>query len=167
VWLLNLAERQEMVAPRRDRQAFAGAAIALAVLFMGNNLPSALYGVLRAAFGYSSLTQTLLYAAAVAVILPGLAIFGPLSDVIGRRVPVVAGLLSFGAGDVLFVVSHDTAGLFAARVVQGLGMALATAAATATLSDNAAVMFLDHERAQRIAALTTTACVTGGRSGQR
>ena len=47
--MLNSAERQEMVAPRRDRQAFGGAAIALAVLFMGNNLPSALYGVLRAA----------------------------------------------------------------------------------------------------------------------
>ena len=78
--MLSSAERQEMVAPRRDRQAFGGAAIALAVLFMGNNLPSALYGVLRAAFGYSLLTQTLLYAAAVAVILPGLAIFGPLSD---------------------------------------------------------------------------------------
>lgn len=160
--LALIAERQEMVARRRDRQAFAGAAIALAVLFMGNNLPSALYGVMRAAFGYSSLTQTLLYAAAVAVILPGLAIFGPLSDVIGRRVLVVAGLLSLGAGDVLFVVAHDTAGLFAARVVQGLGMALATAAATATLSDNAGVLFLDHERAQRIAALTATACVTGG-----
>lgn len=162
MWMLKSAERQEMVAPRRDRQAFAGAAIALAVLFMGNNLPSALYGVMRAAFGYSSLTQTLLYAAAVAVILPGLAIFGPLSDLIGRRVLVVAGLLSFGAGDVLFIVAHDTAGLFAARVVQGLGMALATAAATATLSDNAGVLFLDHERAQRIAALTATACVTGG-----
>jgi MFS family permease len=132
------------------------------VLFMGNNLPSALYGVLRAAFGYSSLTQTLLYAVAVAVILPGVAIFGPLSDVIGRRVLVVAGLLSFGAGDVLFVVAHHTAELFAARVVQGLGMALATAAATATLSDTAAALFLDHERAHRIAALTTTACVTGG-----
>src|SRR5262249_2151436 len=85
VWMLNLPERQEMVTSRRDRHAFAGAAIALAVLFMGNNLPSALYGVLRAAFGYSSLTQTLLYAAAVAVILPGLAIFGPLSDGVGAH----------------------------------------------------------------------------------
>jgi len=47
--MLSSAERQEMVAPRRDRQALGGAAIALAVLFMGNNLPSALYGVLRAA----------------------------------------------------------------------------------------------------------------------
>jgi hypothetical protein len=48
---------------------------------MGNNLPSALYGVYRVAFGYSSLTQTALYAAAIAVIVLGLVVFGPLSDV--------------------------------------------------------------------------------------
>ena len=80
----------EAVARQHARQAFVAAATALAVLFMGNNLPSALYGVFRAAFGYSSLTQTLLYAAAVAVILPGLLVFGPLSDVIGRRALILA-----------------------------------------------------------------------------
>src|SRR6266851_10308238 len=102
----------EAVARQHARQAFVAAAVALAVLFMGNNLPSAIYGEFRAAFGYSSLTQTALYAAAVAVIVPGLAIFGPLSDVVGRRVLVIAGLVLFAAGDVLFVVAHDTAGLF-------------------------------------------------------
>ncbi|HWM71577.1 MAG TPA: MFS transporter, partial [Steroidobacteraceae bacterium] len=89
-------------------QAFVAAATALAVLFMGNNLPSALYGVLRAAFGYSSLTQTLLYATAVAVIVSGLLVFGPLSDVIGRRALILAALISFGVGDVLFVTADGT-----------------------------------------------------------
>ena len=74
--------------PGAERRAFAAAAVALAVLFTGNNLPSALYGLFRAAFGYSSLTQTLLYAVPVVlVILPGLLIFGTLSDVTGRRAP--------------------------------------------------------------------------------
>ena len=75
----------EAVARQHARQAFVAAATALAVLFMGNNLPSALYGLFRAAFGYSSLTQTLLYATAVAVIVSGLLVFGPLSDVIAAR----------------------------------------------------------------------------------
>src|SRR5882757_8965014 len=127
----------EAVARQHARQAFVAAAIALAVLFMGNNLPSALYGVFRAAFGYSSLTQTLLYAAAVAVILPGLLVFGPLSDVIGRRALILAGLISFGVGDVLFVAADGTAWLFAARVAQGLGMACGSAAGVAALSDSA------------------------------
>jgi len=98
----------EAVARQHAGQAFVAAATALAVLFMGNNLPSALYGVFRAAFGYSSLTQTLLYATAVAVIVSGLLVFGPLSDVIGRRALILAALISFGVGDVLFVTADGT-----------------------------------------------------------
>ncbi len=85
---------EESVARRRARHAFVAAAFALAVLFMGNNLPSALYGVFREAFGYSSLIQTLLYSTAVAVIVPGLLVFGPLSDVIGRRMLILDALMS-------------------------------------------------------------------------
>lgn len=85
----------------KERWAFAAAAASMAVLFMGNSLPSALYGLLRTAFGYSSLTQTLLYAVPVVlVILPGLLVSGTLSDVIGRRAPIVTGLTVFAAGDV-------------------------------------------------------------------
>lgn len=51
--------------PDQERRAFAAAALAPAVLFAGNNLPSALYGAFWAAFGYSPLIQTLLYAVPV------------------------------------------------------------------------------------------------------
>src|SRR6266403_4985495 len=152
----------EAVARQHAGQAFVAAATALAVLLMGNNLPSALYGLFRAAFGYSSLTQTLLYAAAVAVIAPGLLVFGPLSDVIGRRALILAGLISFGVGDVLFVVAEGTAWLFAARVAQGLGLACGSAPGVAALSESAAGFVSDQVRAQRMAALTATVCMTGG-----
>src|SRR5882757_10258992 len=134
-----LFRRTSMSGPVRAgaRQEFVAAASALAVLFMGNNLPSALYGVFRAAFGYSSLIQTLLYAAAVAVIVPGLLVFGPLSDVIGRRALILAALISFGVGDVLFAMADGTTWLFAARVAQGLGVACGSAAGVAALSDSA------------------------------
>jgi MFS family permease len=160
--MMNSVHDGELVARRHAGPVFVAAAAALAVLFMGNNLPSALYGVFRAAFGYSSLTQTLLYAAAVAVIVPGLLVFGPLSDVIGRRALILAGLISFGVGDVLFVAADGTAWLFAARVAQGLGMACGSAAGVAALSDSAAGLVSDQVRAQRMAALTATVCVTGG-----
>jgi MFS family permease len=147
----------------KERWAFAAAAASLAVLFMGNNLPSALYGLLRTAFGYSSLTQTLLYAVPVVlVILPGLLVFGTLSDVIGRRVPIATGLVVFAAGDVAFMAAAGTGVLFAARLMQGTGIALATAAAAATLSDCAAGVATDRVRAQKIAAVTGTICITGG-----
>lgn len=61
--------------PRRSRLPF---------FFAGDNLPSALYGAFWTAFGYGPLIQTLLYAVpVVVVILPGLLVFGPLSDITG------------------------------------------------------------------------------------
>jgi MFS family permease len=155
-----------VLAPRAGtpaRRAFAGAAAALFVLFMGNNLPSALYGLLRAIFGFSPLTQTLLYAVPVVlVILPGLLVFGTLSDVAGRRALVLTGLAAFAAGDVGFMLAPSTAWLFAARLAQGLGIALATAASTATLSDSAGGLRGDPVAAQRLAALAGTISITGG-----
>jgi MFS family permease len=145
------------------QRAFAGAAVALAVLFMGNNLPSALYGLLRAAFGYSPLTQTLLYAVPVVlVVLPGLLVFGTLSDVTGRRALVVAGLAVFGVGDVAFMLASSTPWLYAGRMAQGLGIAFGTAAATATLADSAARLRADSAAGQRLAALAGTISITGG-----
>ena len=170
--LTGLSENARIVAgPARvdpgkataQRRAFAAAALALAVLFTGNNLPSALYGLLRTEFGYSSLTQTLLYAVPVVlVVLPGLLVFGTLSDVTGRRALIVAGLVAFGAGDTLFITAGNTGWLFAARLLQGLGIALASAAATATLSDTAAGVSADRVQGQKVAALTATMSITGG-----
>jgi MFS family permease len=150
-------------ADRVRGRAFIGATVALAVLFMGNNLPSALYGLLRAVFGFSPLVQTLLYAVPVVlVVLPGLLVFGTLSDVVGRRALVLAGLAAFAAGDVAFMLADDTAWLFVARPAQGLGIALATAASTATLGDSAGGLRGDPVAAQRLAALAGTISITGG-----
>src|SRR5215470_17672647 len=130
---------------------------------MGNNLPSALYGLLRAAFGFSPLVQTLLYAVPVVlVVLPGLLVFGMLSDVVGRRVLVLGGLAAFAAGDAAFMLADDTAWLFTARLAQGLGIALATAASTATLSDSVSGLRRAPVAAQRMAALAGTISITGG-----
>ena len=148
---------------RAGRRAFTGAAVALAVLFAGNNLPSALYGLLRGVFGYSALTQTLLYAVPVVlVVLPGLLVFGAASDVTGRRAPVLAALAVFAAGDVAFMLADSTTWLFVGRLAQGLGIALGTAAATATLGDSAAALRDDRVAAQRLAALAGTISITGG-----
>ena len=146
-----------------ERRVFVGAAAALAVLFMGNNLPSALYGLLRQVFGYSPLVQTLLYAVPVVlIVLPGLFVFGALSDVAGRRCLVLAGLAVFAAGDVAFMLASSTAWLFAGRLAQGLGIALGTAPAAATLGDSAAGFRQDPASAQRLAALAGTISITGG-----
>lgn len=140
------------------RGAFAAGAATLAALYVGNNLPSALYALLRTTFGFSALIQTLLYAVAVAVIVPALLVAGPLSDAVGRRPLMLCGLVAFLAGDLVFVLATGTGWLFLARVLQGLGMGAGAAAAQAMLNDSAG----QDARGQRRAARTATACVTFG-----
>jgi hypothetical protein len=72
----------------------------------GKQHPEALYGDFRVAFGYSALTQALLYAGPlIAIILPGRLVFGPVSDAFGRRPLIAGGVISFAIGDMLFALA--------------------------------------------------------------
>jgi predicted MFS family arabinose efflux permease len=133
---------------------------ALASLLLGANLASPLYGVYREAFGFNSLTLTLVFAVYALVLAPSLLVFGGLSDEIGRR-PVILGGLAMGAlGLVLFALATNVAWLFAARIAQGLSVGMAGGAATAALVE------LDSDEDHRHAALLATLAQTvGGAAG--
>ena len=79
-----------------------------------------------------------------------------------RRLLILAGLTVFAAGDVAFMLAISTAWLFAARLAQGLGVALATAASAAMLGDSAGGLRSNPVAAQRLAALAGTISITGG-----
>jgi MFS family permease len=115
------------------RGAFA-AGYALLVLIIGTNLPSPLYGMYAARFGFSTLTVTLIVAVYAAVIVPSLLFAGPLADVIGYRQVVLPAVALAVAGALLFAFAEGTGWLFAARVVQGLSVGAATPALTAALA---------------------------------
>ncbi|MGC4745845.1 multidrug effflux MFS transporter [Micromonospora sp. DT201] len=65
----------------------------------------------------------------------GQLLVGPLSDVIGRRKPLLAGLAAHIVASVLCVFAPNIAVLGALRVLQGLGVAAATVVATAVVRD--------------------------------
>ncbi|PWR05869.1 Bcr/CflA family drug resistance efflux transporter [Micromonospora acroterricola] len=65
----------------------------------------------------------------------GQLLIGPLSDVVGRRVPLLAGLAAHIVASVLCVFAPDIAVLGVLRVLQGLGVAAATVVATAVVRD--------------------------------
>ena len=69
------------------------AAIGFAIVFFSATLPSPLYPLYRATFGFGGVTLTLIYATYVIGNLAALLFFGRLSDQIGRRLvalPAVA-----------------------------------------------------------------------------
>ncbi|MGW0212921.1 multidrug effflux MFS transporter [Micromonospora chokoriensis] len=65
----------------------------------------------------------------------GQLLIGPLSDVVGRRIPLLAGLAAHIVASVLCVFAPSITVLGALRVLQGLGVAAATVVATAVVRD--------------------------------
>lgn len=68
-------------------------------------------------------------------LLPGLLGGGGLSDRVGRRPVVLAGSLVAAAGNLLMLWWHPAAGVYAGRLVVGVGVGLAMSAGTAWAGD--------------------------------
>jgi len=119
--------------PERAGRPFLILTVAFFTLLLGSNLPTPLYAVYRERFGFSSVVLTLVFATYMIVLVPTLLLCGQLSDRVGRKRVVAAGLLTAAVGLGLFAAAADTAWLFAARAIQGLSVGMVTGAATAGL----------------------------------
>lgn len=98
-------------------------------------MASPLYRVYQARFGFSATTLTLLFAVYIIALLVTLLFLGSVSDYLGRRPVILAGLavgaLSCGG----FLTAHGVGALFASRAVQGVAVGLISGAASAALLD--------------------------------
>lgn len=119
--------------PERAGRPFLILTAAFFTLLLGSNLPTPLYAVYRDRFGFSSVVLTLVFATYMLVLVPTLLACGQLSDRIGRKRVIAAGLVAAAVGLALFAAARDTSWLFAARAVQGLSVGMVTGAATAGL----------------------------------
>jgi MFS family permease len=119
--------------PERAGRPFLILTVAFFTLLLGSNLPTPLYAVYRERFGFSSAVLTLVFATYMVVLVPTLLACGQLSDRVGRKRVIAAGLLAAAVGLGLFAAAQATAWLFAARAVQGLSVGMVTGAATAGL----------------------------------
>jgi predicted MFS family arabinose efflux permease len=104
--------------------------VAITVTFpAASAVPSPLYSVYQARWGFSSSTLTEVFAVYALALLASLLIVGALSDHVGRRPVLAAAIAGEALSLVLFIVAGDVETLAAARIVQGL----ATGAAVSTL----------------------------------
>ena len=104
-------------------------------MFVGTTVVTPLYDVYRRDFGFDQITLTLIYAVYMIGNLLALAFFGRLSDQIGRRrtaLPAIGlGMLS----TLVFLFATDTAWLFAARVISGFAIGIASGTGTAWVAE--------------------------------
>ncbi|HEX5468633.1 MAG TPA: MFS transporter [Gaiellaceae bacterium] len=140
----------------RDFRAVAIVWSGWVVLMAGANLATPLYELYAERFGFSSLVLTSVFATYAVVLVPGLVVFGRMSDRFGRRPVILAGLSVACAALLVFVFARDAAWLYGARALQGLAVAMISGAATAALVE------LDPGDDRRRAALLAGLAQAGG-----
>nr|QLK01407.1 multidrug effflux MFS transporter [Micromonospora carbonacea] len=119
---------------RRVRLVFVlGSLIAVGPLTIDMYLPA--LPALAADFRTTSAAVQLTLTGTLVGLALGQLLIGPLSDAVGRRKPLIAGLALHVVASVLCVVAPTVTVLGALRVVQGLGVAAATVVAMAVVRD--------------------------------
>lgn len=124
-----------MKAPVGRRPGFVLASYAFVVTMMGTTLPTPLYPIYQQEFGFSSLLVTVIFATYAIGVVAALLLFGQLSDEIGRRRVLLAGLLLSAASALAFLFAGGLPLLFVGRALSGLSAGIFTGTATATLVD--------------------------------
>jgi MFS family permease len=97
--------------------------------------PSPLYGLYAATWHFSAITLTAVFAIYAIALLASLLLTGSLSDSIGRRPVILAGLVIQIASLVLFLLASGAGWLFWARIAQGIATGVATSGMAAALVD--------------------------------
>jgi MFS family permease len=113
---------------------FLQASIAVAFL-AASSAPTPLYGVYEAAWGFSPVTVTVVFGVYALAVLAALLVFGSLSDHVGRRPILFAGLALQSASMLVFADAHGVTSLLVARSVQGVATGGALGAIGAGLLD--------------------------------
>src|SRR5215218_8160954 len=117
-WLAGL---RCCVPARRPSPAvpFWTAAALLVLVLAASGVPSPLYRVYQERFGFSAGVLATIFGIYAIALLAALLVVGALSDHVGRRPVIAAGMLLQVAAMVLFLLADGAGWLLAARVVQG------------------------------------------------
>ena len=129
------------------------------LLFFAAAAPSPLYGVYQAQWRFSAITLTVVFAAYALLLLVTLLVFGSVSDYLGLRRVILAGLAMAAGATGLFLAAHGVRLLFAGRALHGAAVGTATSALGAALID------LQPEGSRRAPVVTTAAARLGLAAG--
>ncbi|WIX99504.1 MFS transporter [Amycolatopsis mongoliensis] len=127
------------LAPARLRMShglgFRVVAVAFATALAFSTVPTPLYALYQQREGFPAFLVTVVFAAYAVGVMLSLYLAGHVSDWLGRRRVLVAGLLAEALSAALFLLWPEVPGLIVARLVSGAGIGAITATATAHLSE--------------------------------
>jgi predicted MFS family arabinose efflux permease len=121
--------------PVRRGRLFAAVAGVVVLFLAASSVPSPLYVVYQAQWGFSAATLTLIFAVYVLFLLASLLVVGGLSDHVGRRPVLAVALAVQTLAVVMFLLAQNVEMLLIARAIQGVATGAAITAMAATLVD--------------------------------
>lgn len=145
---------------RRRWGAFSAGAFAVFALLLGSNLPNSLFPLYERVYGLSPVGVTLLFATYTLLVIPAVLVFGPLSDVKGRRELLSGAIVVAAVAAGLFAAARTVVVLFVAQAVQAMGLG--------ALQGTAAPTLVEHdpsERPRRASAVASSATLAGAATG--
>src|SRR5271154_2966850 len=107
----------------------------LIALLASSSVPTPLYAIYQAKWGFSDVTITVIFGVYAVAVLASLLVFGSLSDHVGRKPMLLSALVIQAGVMVLFATASGLPVLLAARVAQGLATGAALGAIGAGLVD--------------------------------
>jgi predicted MFS family arabinose efflux permease len=119
----------------RARYALPLYAFIASMFFAASSAPTPLYRLYQEAWGFSSVTLTLVFSVYAFSLLVALLTTGSLSDHIGRRPAIIGGVVLEVVAMLIFADAHSVQMLILARVVQGFATGTATSALGAAILD--------------------------------
>ncbi|MBC5824756.1 MAG: MFS transporter [Candidatus Eremiobacteraeota bacterium] len=125
--------------PANRNVGFWLVASSFAVTMLGTTLPTPLYPIYERDIGFSPAMITVIFAVYALGVIAGLLLFARLSDEIGRRRVLMAGLAFSALSAIAFFVAHGLPTLFVGRVLSGLSAGAFTGTATAAMVELAGV----------------------------
>jgi MFS family permease len=120
---------------RTPVSAVTATAAAFAICMAGTTLPTPLYDIYARRFGFNTLTVTVLFAVYAVGVVATLALFGRLSDAIGRRPVILTAVAISILGSLLVAAAQGLGLLVLGRVVSGLAAGLMSGTGTAAVID--------------------------------
>lgn len=109
---------------------FLGPAFAFLVVMLGTTLPTPLYPIYQAEYGFSQLVITLIFAVYAIGVIGALVVAGRWSDQLGRRPLLLAGMLIAAVSDVVFWLGDSLGWLLLGRMISGVSAGIFTGTAT-------------------------------------
>lgn len=114
---------------RRAPARIAGAAVVMLALW-ASAAPTLIYPLYISAWHLSTLETTVAFATYPAAMILALLVLGNLSDIVGGRRAMLAGLVLLGSGALALAVAPGLGALVAGRALMGLGVGASLGAAT-------------------------------------